>query len=124
MLRWIHQLMNPHCEECKADKICISCETLREQLSIANYERSQLVNQIIRLTTPATETKSEIEQEFKPIKPKPIPWNVKRQMLEEEDRKLAQVIKSKDEEIKIAKTMTTEELEKELGIATVAESAS
>lgn len=86
---------------------CASCETLRGQLEFVNFEKKQLLDAILRLTNPQFETPHN-EQETQPIRPKNIPWTVKRQMLEEEDRVRARVIERTRKDI--------DELEKELGV--------
>ena len=111
MSNWIHRLFNPHCPHCKdekiEDKLCSSCETLRAQLEIANYENKRLLDKIL------AEPKSE------PSKPPPeitiprnVPWSVRRQMLEAEDREKARLMRE------APKPVPVEELEKELDIAT------
>jgi hypothetical protein len=51
------------------------------------------------------------EREMKPIIPQFTPWRVKQQMLEQEDRAKAVIMRNKEKEIA--------ELEKELGVAEV-----
>lgn len=88
-------------------RACLVCEVLREQLAISEKERRELLQRA--LAPPSIPTEPEIQEEFKPIMPKFIPWNVRRQMLEADDRKAAQLMKEKAKEIA--------ELEKELGVA-------
>ena len=80
---------------------CNSCETLRGQLESVNFEKKILLDRLLNPTVPVAPEKIEYE----PIKPKNIPWVVRRQMLEEEDREKARLMRQK-----------TEELERELKI--------
>jgi hypothetical protein len=95
------------------EKVCQSCETLREQLAIANYEKSQVLNKLLKDPEP---TAPPVFQEVS--KPKMIPWNVRRQMLEREDREKARALRSAAQPDVAAEKKSTEELEKELDIAT------
>lgn len=94
------------------DDICQSCETLKSQLEIVNYEKKQMLETILSFTKPIVEEKPAQVREIHPIMPKAVPWSIKRQMLEEEDRKRAQILRQKAEEIK-----PTEQLEKEVGLS-------
>ena len=96
------------------NNICNSCETLKQQLEIVNYEKRQLINRILE------KPESEPEREFAPIPkelPKVVPWHIRRQMLEAEDRKKAELLRKapkSDTEIKT----DVEQLEREMDIAT------
>jgi hypothetical protein len=105
MFEWLHHLLNPHCADCAHDKECKSCDTLREQLALANREKEHLLNRL--LAPPAIETTS---NEPITVKPRHVPWAVKQQMLEQEKRQEARILR----ELK-----NTEELEKELGVGNV-----
>ena len=90
---WIHHLFQPHCEQCKNDseerEVCKSCEILKQQLEIANFEKSQLLNMIT--SKPAPEERAEIN--YDKVKPKMITWRVRQQMLEAEDRERARILR-------------------------------
>jgi hypothetical protein len=97
------------------EKVCQSCETLRQQLEFSNYEKTQLLTKILK----------EPEPEPKPAeapqitRPRSIPWNVRRQLLEQEDRVKAQRLRNipkPDSTIAVVKEDTAD-LEKELEIA-------
>ena len=98
MINWLHRLFNPHCIECDR---CNSCEILRSELVYAHRRETELLSYLF-----PTESISS-EEEPKIIQPKVIPWKVKQQMLEDEDRQRA-ILLNKQKEI--------ESLEKELGI--------
>jgi|SRR6516165_9326830 hypothetical protein len=70
-------------------KYCESCETLKGQLSIANQQNEKLLERIMEKPTPTVEPGP--PQIMTPIKK--IPWMVRKQMLESEDRVKAEAIK-------------------------------
>jgi hypothetical protein len=142
MLKWLHHLFNPHCVECDREKemwdVCPSCETVKMQLAIANAEKRQLLETILALTKPA-EVQQHVPNEVKleNVSTKGLLWNVRRQMLEAEDKIKAEVIRKERataEEIRKAavtnptpepspkvvniddRSQSIEQLEKELGI--------
>lgn len=107
--KWFHQLINPHCDYCVD---CVSCKVLKEQLELANIEKTKLLNALLAVTNPPVKEEiipTEIKRE---LSPKNIPWRIKRQMLEEEDRARAKIMNNVNKDINKA----NEELEKELEI--------
>jgi len=99
-IKWIHHLFNPHCSECAHEKECKTCETLRQLLETEKFEKKQLLEYFAY-------PKKEVESiQIEPISPKAqsIPWRVRQQMLEAEDREKAKILSRNTE------------LEKELGI--------
>lgn len=143
MINFIHRLFNPHCPFCAEqdrlereqqleDKVCQSCETLKMQLEAANYEKTLLIKALT--DKPESETKIDTS-ELKPIKPRVIPWHVRRQMLEKDDRAKALSMKnaakpdSPEPKIETEAVATStidnpvsiEDLEKELGVVNAAE---
>lgn len=100
--RKILRLDEPHCE---------SCDVLQKQLEIANYEKKQLLEHILDFTKPAV-IEPPATRNIEPITPKTVPFSVKRQMLEQEDRVKAEILKQKEQELK-----DIESLEKEVGLA-------
>lgn len=117
IVTWIHHLLNPHCVDCLEEKlgskICASCETLKQQLQQANYEKQLLLNRILSPNNPEP---VEIEQEPIELKQsKYVPWSVMRQTLEENDRaKAIEIAKQKAEREKLQKEI--EQIEKEVGV--------
>lgn len=87
---------------------CETCEVLRTQLEKSEVERRELLNRLLDKDKP--EPVIQTDEEPKAITPAFIPWRVRQQMLEDEDRKKAQLMRDKTKEI--------EDLEKELGVAT------
>jgi len=107
---WFHKFFNPHCSHCREEleyaRVCLSCETLRAQLEISRIENKRLLDRILE--------KPETEAPRVPMEvtvPKNIPWNVRRQMLEAEDRERARLMRE------APKPTSVEDLEKELDIA-------
>ena len=85
---------------------CQSCEILREQLAKSDAERRELLTRLLSPPEPPPIIEStDVPQ---PIQPQFIPWRVRQQMMEAEDRKAAQLKREKMKEI--------EGLEKELGV--------
>lgn len=109
MSNWIHRLFNPHCSHCLSEraesKVCPSCETLKAQLERVTYENQKLLDRILTPPVIKEEQPKLVEMSI----PKNIPWNVRRQMLEAEDREKAKLLRNAPVPI--------EELEKELEIA-------
>ena len=122
MINWLHHLFSPHCEHCRAERqensICQTCEVLTVQLARSNVEKDNLLAQIERMANPpvSDEVPSEIPE---PLKPRVVPWNVQRNLMEAEDRHKAKLMrdvlaKVKDENKDPEKSI--EELEREVGI--------
>ena len=121
LLKWYKELLDIKYERSarKRDlEFCSACETLKLQLAIANEERKMLISKLtdkpeVVEVHPDTST-------LKPINPKHMNWNVRRQMLEAEDREAAKLMRQKKEETKsdskTDKTLTIHEIEKELGV--------
>jgi len=111
LLHYIHHLFNPHCQECRDEqtenKVCQSCETLKMQLSIANIEKQRLLDALLDKPKVNIEPEKVLDHEL--LKPKLKLWNVQRQLLEAEDRKKAEILRKKTEDIA--------KLEKELGVS-------
>lgn len=85
MLRFISYLLgkNPY-EPCK------SCETLKHQLDIANRRNDELIETILSLVKPEV-ISNPVPVFGQPIKKAMMPWAKQRQILEEEDKRLAQI---------------------------------
>ena len=106
-MNWLHRLFNPHCPHCYdkelEDSHCPTCQVLQMELASVKQERDKLLNRIL---TPTPEPQVKYDEELKPIMPKAVPWNVRRQMLEAEDRHKARLMNDAPKSI--------EELEKEV----------
>lgn len=85
---------------------CQSCEILRDQLEKVERDRSELLSRL--LDKPKAEPLPEKTEDFKAITPQFVPWRVRQQMLEQEDRAAAKIMKDRTKEIA--------DLESELGV--------
>ncbi len=110
MANWFHRFLNPHCPDCKEEiereLMCESCETLKTENSRLMAENSRLLERILEKPEKIEErTVAPVPQS---IPPRTVPWAVRRQMLEAEDREKARLM------TKAAKpdVTTTEEMEK------------
>jgi hypothetical protein len=88
---------------------CLTCEVLRDQLEKSEAERRDLLARLLEVGKP----ESVVHESSEPIaiKPQYVPWRVRQQMLESEDRKQAQLLRDKNKEIEESRI---QELEKEL----------
>ena len=109
MFKWFHHLINPHCEQCRAEKEiareirmieqeCKSCDTLRTLLAAERENNRRLLDLIVEQNTPKVEMREPV-RDLKPITPMRVPWRVRQQMLEAEDRVTAQRMKNLEEEV-------------------------
>ena len=73
-------------------KHCEMCDLLTTLLEQERHEKSDILRRLLELTTPA-QPQSVIPGEApKPIMPRIVPWRIKQQMLEEEDRAKARIL--------------------------------
>jgi hypothetical protein len=89
---------------------CNTCDLLRDLLERSELERKELMHKLLDRGVPEPAPSLPLE-ELKPITPQFIPWRVKREMLEQEDRRAAQLMRDKAKEIQ-----DISQLEKELGV--------
>ena len=85
---------------------CENCEMLRSLLEQERYNNRKLLDSLLEVVKPSV-VASERSEPPKPIMPKNIPWSVRQQMLEQESRITAQLLKQK----------SIENLEEELGVS-------
>ena len=90
----------------KESRVCESCETLRHQLEVVNFEKKQLLDKLLNPEKPEP-----VKEPALIIPPKGIPWAVRKQMLEQEDREKAKLMRE------APKPVSLEELEKDFGFA-------
>lgn len=134
MFKWLDELINLRLDylDRKAQlsiRYCESCEVLKIELAHAHEVNTELLKNIT--AKPEPEKKIDIS-ELKPIMPaRHLPFNVRKQMMEQEDRRKAAILQelAKDnskpvqDETKISSASTevdselTAELEKELDVA-------
>lgn len=91
--------------------ICQTCEILRDQLDESNRERKELLHKLLEKDKP--EPLPLATEEPKPITPNYVPWRVRQQALEAEDKRAAQLMRDRQREIQA--------LEKELGVGDASE---
>lgn len=122
MWMWLHHLFNPHCLQCaeeRADKaICQGCENLKMQLAVANDEKRQMLASILSFAKKEQPEATATPVDYEKFKPRMMTWNVRKQMLEAEDRAAAALLrKQQAENPQVEKVkQDIEELEKELGV--------
>lgn len=77
-----------------------------------------MLSTILSLTKPSIEQQTAQDIDYEKVKPKMITWNVRRQMLEAEDRKAAQLLADQKRRNEEAKKINEDigKLEKEVGI--------
>jgi len=111
LVNWWHHVTNPHCAICSDEqheqRQCKNCDTLRGLLESEKFEKKELLNYLL---VPKTEARISEPITQQPVMPRSVPWKVRAQMLEAEDRKTAQIMRDKQNEM----AATTEDLEKEL----------
>ena len=115
MIKWIHHLFTPHCQNCREEKeltlVCKSCNVLSTLLEQERFTNKKLLDQIIELSTPRVETVHQVSVDDKDLRPKVTPWRVKQQALEAEDRKKAEILKK----------LEVEKMENKIGIVSESE---
>lgn len=122
LLKWYREYLDIKNErETKKRELqyCEACETLKLQLSVANEERRFLLEKLTDKPDEVKESNHE-PQNLKPILPNRVPWAVRRQMLESEDRAAAKALRKNEDELKAksndGKVLTINEIERELGV--------
>jgi hypothetical protein len=97
-----------------SDEPCQTCEILRERLDESNRERRELLHRLLDRDRP--EPPSTSTEEHVPLPSNFTPWRVRQQMLEQEDRQRAKLIKEKAVEMRNAHSEQIDKLEEELGV--------
>ena len=96
MIKFFHKLFNPHCPDCmeaaRESKVCDSCEYLKMEVARLHRDNENLLDRLLNKPT-KTETKIvEPTAQLRPInKGLTQSWNVRRQLLENEDRQTAKL---------------------------------
>lgn len=111
IVKFFHELRNPHCPHCLAEAeaerelkreaiVCQSCENLKLELAKAHDLNRELISTI---THPRqAEEKIPDIKEFKPITPqRHLTFAMRKQMLEAEDRRKAQILREQAAESKV-----------------------
>lgn len=108
LVEFIHHLFDPHCPECEE---CKTCVILREQINAERQSNKNLIQAIIDINKPQKIEQIEPEIDYRQVR-KTVPWKVRREMMEGEDKVKAQRIR----EQAVNQNKSVEEIEKELGI--------
>lgn len=116
MINFFHKLLNPHCQQCademRESKVNETVEVLKSELTAMRYQNEQLLKVITDLHKPPVV--QELTQEVtKSVNSGTIPWRIRQQMLENEARQAAVILRNKQAESAESKK-STEQLEKEL----------
>lgn len=123
LLKWYKEYLDIKAERDERKQnlnFCSACETLKLQLALANDERRVLIDKLT--SSPQAEEKVTETSNLKPMLPSRMPWNVRRQILEREDRAAAKIQKQNAEVLTNAakestsKDLGVAEIEKELGV--------
>lgn len=88
---------------------CQSCEVLKETVDRLRFENDRLFNELLKKNTDTTPVSTQPPIPLTPPRGH-IPWAVRRQMLEAEDREKAKLMREAPKE-------STTDLEKELDLA-------
>lgn len=106
MFNWLRELYEIRAAY-RVPKVCESCEALKQMNDHLRMDNEKLLRKIL-------EPKVEVERTVAPEPMAPlhrnVPWRVKQQMLEAEDRQKANALRQ------AAKPDTIEDLEKELDV--------
>lgn len=117
-MNWFHKFFNPHCPECRDEKldnqICDSCNTLRQENANLRKHNDQLIQALLDKVKDKEEV---IPQQIVVTQPinNNLSWRARRHMLETEDKKSAELLKEKRKEMATPIKSVTE-LESELGV--------
>ncbi len=110
LLDWYRQWVEIRRENNRENELI---ETLKHELEMLRHERDTLLGHTLRGNQQEIKTSQEVT-EFKPIPARNMPWAVRRQILEENDRAKAKLLNSK---MAVTTTETTvDDLEQELNI--------
>lgn len=94
------------------EKVCQSCETLRHQLEVANYEKQQILSKLLKEPEPVKETVAPVI-----TRPVRLPWPARKQLLETEDREKARIMRNAPKPDVPPTVADVAELEKDLKVA-------
>jgi hypothetical protein len=115
MFKWLHHILNPHCEHCAEEKreakFCVSCDILKQEVARLQIENDRLLSRLLDKPEPKEPASTDLNN-MVPIMPRARGWQERKKLLEAEDRHKAQLLK----QVGATGTETIEELEKELGV--------
>lgn len=99
---------------------CVNCEFLKDQLEENRIDRDKLLTALLSINSSPNVVVEKPLEDIKPIMPKEIPWRIRREMLEANDRDSARKKKLAEEIIKES-ARPIEDLERELGVDNASE---
>ena len=118
LLKWYREFKQIR-QEFHEDKVCISCESLKQQVEILQYNNNELLQGLLTAGKPVVEPRVNMDN-LRPMMPRKVPWAQRRQMLEAEDRHRASLLKEKEKEmtppVATVAATTLEALEQEVGV--------
>jgi len=116
ILNWYREWLELK-REYKAPRVCESCETLKISVDSLRQDNHRLLSRLLEQPNipnePATDN-------ITPIKPRHTPWKVRQQMLEENDRHKAKLMReapkpqSSEAKIGVSADTTIDELEQDV----------
>ena len=119
MFNFIHKLFHPHCPECqlqdKDELVCPSCEVLKEEINFLRMQSQKLLETITHKPIEEVRTTAPV-----PVTPRVmrVPWAVKRQQMEADDRQRAEKMRQESIALKnaVKPDKSIEDLEKALAV--------
>jgi len=118
MFNWLREYLEIRHEYWERKQVCASCEVLRVELGKERREKEMLLQHVLTPTPKEEEIRIAPEPQV-PVKAQHVPWRVRQQMLENDSREKARIMKEfqqKDSEIRSqvnpAVTAQSEEFEK------------
>ena len=95
-------------------EICQSCETLKGQLALANAEKKELTETLLRMLNP--KVVEQVEVHPSQVKPSLAIWSRRQAALEQADRERATVLARSTFKVDKSDPAAVEALEKEVGL--------
>jgi hypothetical protein len=91
LLNWYRQYLQLKSDFKPEPPFCESCEVLKGQISILNTERDKLLAKVLKEPEPVIIQDNRVATT---PGPRMVPWKVRQQMLEQEDRQKAAAMRS------------------------------
>lgn len=106
MFNWLRELYDIRLEYAARIRECPGCDILRQQLAILNRQNQDLLSKVIDRPV-----ETQVSQPIEITPPKNVPWRIRRQMLETEDREKARILRDAP-----TPKVSTEDLEREMDL--------
>lgn len=91
-MNWFHRLLNPHCPDCKEELRENKINPVEEALKLENARMQEMIDRLFDRLLEKPETVVQGEP-AKTTRPAYVPWRVRQQMLEREDREKARAMR-------------------------------